>query len=142
MADGISASKKSSLRRGNSAESAAVAGERADLDRLGREHPDDPSRRRLMRPEHGERVGFTGGCDGVQRLVARSPFLPHSVLPGHGLAYGQLIGANGAFQISFAYSEIVRSDENQPTLAVFRMLERIHRLRSRQASSILICVAQ
>ena len=55
---------------------------------------------------------------------------------------GQLIGANGAFQISFAYSAIVRSDENQPTLAVLRMLERIQRLRSRQASSIFICVAQ
>jgi hypothetical protein len=71
-----------------------------------------------MRPEHGERIGIARGRDRVEVLVARSPFLPHDNL----LAAAQLIGANGAFQISFAYSAIVRSEENQPTLAVLRTL--------------------
>jgi hypothetical protein len=56
------------------------------------------------------------------------------------MAGAQLIGTKGALQISFAYSAIVRSEENQPTLAVLRTLERSQRFRSRQTWSIFICV--
>jgi hypothetical protein len=48
----------------------------------------------------------------------------------------------GAFQISSAYSAIVRSDENHPVLAVFKMDDRSQALRLRQAASILCCVVQ
>ena len=92
-----------------------------------------------MRTEDSERIAATRRLDRGDVGVPRSPNL-HDDLPVDALV--SFSGANGAFQISVAYSAIVRSEENHPTLAVLRMLERIHLFWSRQASSIRICVSQ
>jgi hypothetical protein len=49
---------------------------------------------------------------------------------------------SSAFQISPAYSRMVRSEENQPMRAVLRTAERHHSLESCQRSSTLACAAQ
>ena len=95
-----------------------------DLQRVGREGADRPAGRRQMRPEDGERIGLARRRDRVDVALVRLPdsrAMPSPPLP-------QATGRNGAFQISCAYSAIVRSDENQPTLAVLMMLDRSQRL--------------
>ena len=57
------------------------------------------------------------------------------------VAGAQLIGTKGALQISFAYSAIVRSEENQPTLAVLRTLARSCSTRSRSGAHGAITLA-
>src|ERR1700722_434725 len=116
----------------------AITGKSANGDRFRRKDADDPSRRGAMGPKHRERIGIARRRNRVEVLLPRSPILPHECLHD----WAQLIGTKGALQISLAYSAIVRSEENQPTLAVFRTLERSHRFLSHQASSIFICAPQ
>ncbi len=79
-------------------------------------------------PEHGERVGMAAGDDSCDVGLARPIHLRrHEV-------------RTGTFQISSAYSAIVRSEENQPVRAVLRMAERHQDLRSRQRRATFICV--
>jgi len=49
---------------------------------------------------------------------------------------------SSAFQISVAYSRMVRSDENQPIRAVFSTAERHHSFESCQWASTRICAFQ
>ena len=115
----------------------AVARQRAHPNGVGSEDADHPSSGGLMRAQDRERIAAarrrtaaTSASRALQTSMTTSPSMTS--------AYRH----KRAFQISVAYSAIVRSEENQPTLAVLRMLERIHVFWSRQASSMRICVAQ
>ena len=121
---GISASKKSSLRAASVGEQLSVAGQRPDSEGVRREHPDDPALASQMRARERRKDRRTAPRGSPRRrrpALSNPPFCPSAG------AAAQPSGLNGAFQISLAYSAIVRSDENQPTLAVLRMLERIQR---------------
>ncbi len=65
----------------------AVAGDRTHRNGFRREDADDPSVRRLVRPEHRERIGTASSHDRVEVLVPRSPILPHDRLLGLRSAY-------------------------------------------------------
>ena len=119
------------------AETLEKAGVAARLERRWRRHPANGAQVRrapgakartaqppscLVRPEHGERIGMPARRRSLRRR-RRSEARPfHDVMTWR----------TGTFQISSAYSAIVRSDENQPVRAVLRMAERHQDLRSRQ----------
>ena len=58
----------------------AVAGERANGNRLRRKNADNPSCGGLMRSEHRERIGIARRRNRVEVLLARSPVLPQGSL--------------------------------------------------------------
>ena len=93
-----------------------------------------PAGLHAMQPEQRERVGMPRAHDRRHVLVAGLP-------QGRLHDPPQLSAAIWAFQISPAYSRIVRSDENQPTRAVFSMLARHHPARSRQRPATSRCAA-
>ena len=119
-------------------EELSVEGYRPHADGVRRKDANNPAVGGLVRSKHGERIArarrLNCGDVGVTRPPSLHVFSSRSSV--------QVSGLNGAFQISDAYSAMVRSDENHPTLAVLRMLDRIQFFRSRQASSTRICVAK
>ena len=105
---------------------------------VGNERADRPAARGQVWAENRERIVLARRRDGVDVLLLWLASFEHSASPIFLLA----IGRNGAFQISWAYSAIVRSDENQPMFAVFMTLERNHALPVAPAVSTRICAAQ
>jgi len=71
-------------------------------------------------------VGAAEGCDLFRRASISTRLKTYS----------------SAFQISVAYSRMVRSDENQPIRAVFNTAERHHSFESCQWVSTRICACQ
>src|SRR5262245_42482218 len=51
-------------------------------------------------------------------------------------------GSKGTFQMSWAYSPMVRSEENQAIRAILSMLARVQSEVDSHSSSTLLCVAQ
>ena len=129
-----------SLRQDTFEKASGVAQRERDVGAIGldreqalgmrNESPEREARRRVMQPEHGERVAVAGGHDRCDIRVTR---LPSAILHDPSLStYAFLAGTS---QMSSAYSRIVRSEENQPTRAVFRALDRHHEAGSRHFAS-------
>src|SRR5271166_178308 len=108
---------------------------------MRREGPDDETVLGLMRPEDGERIAMAGGADRFDVVFAEPPSRPRRRFCLHILRHAQwgAGGVTGTFQISCAYSAIVRSEENQPICAVLRIAERHQEDLSRQRLKTLRC---
>ena len=101
----------------------AVKGKSRDLIGAGGEDAGNKALSKLLYAENGKGVSMRAGS-------YRSCFVCRKVkVLRIGVAHGSLLGHGPAFQISFAYWRIVRSEENQPTRAVLRIV------RPYQASS-------
>ena len=108
----------------------AVAGRRFELVGARDEGAEQPFPVFLVHAEHGKGIGMSAADDGRDRArLCRGPLRHHQ-------AFGT------TFQISLAYSRIVRSEENQPTRDVLRTAARHHEAESRQRSSTRRWVVQ
>ena len=101
----------------------AVQGESHDLVGAGRKDAGNKAFVNFLNAENGKRVSMLAGSQ-CFCFVGRKV-----IVLLIGVAHGSLLCHGPAFHISFAYWRIVRSEENQPTRAVLRIV------RPYQASS-------
>ncbi len=94
----------------------------------------EPVQFRLLDAKDRERIGMLAGHDCLDVVLTRLPLHCCALIRRHWLS-------TGTFQISSAYCRIVRSEENQPTCAVFPMAIEYHFLGVLQASSTRFCAA-
>ena len=109
---------KQAARIDHRQDTARFSSEAERLDMVGPDHQGggDQAARALVQSQNPERVVVEAGEQGVDISVGPKAHLTP--------------------QTSVAYSEIVRSDENQPMLAVLRTAIAVHCARSRQTRSI------
>ena len=102
---------------------AAIKGQCLDIVGAGNECAGEKSPLEFLDAENGKRVSMRSGSDRFCFFCRKAGHLCS------GVWHGSLLGHGPAFQISFAYWRMVRSEENHPTRAVLRIV------RPYQASS-------